>query len=85
MSVEAITKLVGSDITNAILRTANGSDHKSANNFTIFDIMQVAIDRADCLSTNDVLEHLLEVINYTFNFRKKISTPWSSCNQMQHE
>jgi hypothetical protein len=33
--VEAITKLVGSDITNAILRTADGSDHKSINKFTL--------------------------------------------------
>jgi hypothetical protein len=32
--VEAITKLVGSNVTNAILQMANGSDHKSINNFT---------------------------------------------------
>jgi hypothetical protein len=41
-TVEAITNLVSSDITNAILRTANGSNHKSANDFTLFDVMQVA-------------------------------------------
>ncbi len=35
-AVEAITKLVGSDVTNAILRTANGSDHKSIDDFTLF-------------------------------------------------
>ena len=29
--VKAITKLVGSNVTNAILRTANGSNHKSVN------------------------------------------------------
>ncbi len=68
--VEAITKLVGSNITNAILRTANGSNHKSINDFTLFNIMQVAIDRADRPSTNDVLEQLLEVINHTFNLKK---------------
>ena len=72
-AVEAITKLVGSDITNAILRTANGSNHKSVNDFTLFKVMQVAIDGADHSSTNDVLEQLLKVINHTFNFCKKIS------------
>ncbi len=72
-AVEAIIKLVGSNITDAILRTANGSNHKSVDNFTLFNVMQVAIDGADCLSTNDVLEQLLEVINHTFNFHKKIS------------
>ncbi len=45
--VEAITKLVSSDITNAILCTADGSNHKSIDNFMLFDIMQVAIDEAD--------------------------------------
>jgi hypothetical protein len=72
-AVEAITKLVGSNITDAILRKANGSNHKSVNNFMLFDAMQVAIDGANRQLTNDVLEQLLKVINHTFNFCKKIS------------
>jgi hypothetical protein len=71
--VEALTKLVGSDITNAILQTADGSDHKSIDDFTLFDMMKVAIDGANRLSTNDVLEQGLEVINHTFDFCKKVS------------
>ncbi len=72
-AIEAITKQVGSNITNAILCTANGSNHKSVDNFTLFDVMQVAIDGAGRPSTNDVLEQLLKVINHTFDFCKKIS------------
>jgi hypothetical protein len=72
-AIEAITKLVSSNITDAILHTANGSHHKSINDFTLFNVMQVAIDGADRLSTNDMLEQLLEVINHTFDFCKKIS------------
>jgi hypothetical protein len=71
--VEAITKLVGSNVTNAILRTADGSNHKSINDFTLFELMKSAIDGADRPSTNDVLEQLLKVINDSFDFRKKIS------------
>ncbi len=71
--VEAVSKLVGSDITDAILRTADGSDHKSIDNFILYNVMKVAIDGANRLSTNDVLEQLLEVINYTFDFCKKVS------------
>jgi hypothetical protein len=71
--VEALTKLVGSDITNAILQTADGSDHKSINNSTLFNVMKVAIDGADRLSRNNVLEQVLEIINHTFNFFKKVS------------
>jgi hypothetical protein len=71
--VEAVSKLVGSDITDAILRTADGSDHKRIDNFTLYNVMKVAIDGAEQPSTNDVLEQLLEVINHTFDFRKKVS------------
>jgi hypothetical protein len=45
--VEAITKLVGSNVTNAILQTANGSYHKSINEFTLYKVMKVAINGAD--------------------------------------
>jgi hypothetical protein len=72
--VKALTKLVGSNITNAILQTADGSDHKSIDDFMLFDVMKVAIDGADLPSTNDVLEQVLEVINHTFDFCKKVST-----------
>jgi hypothetical protein len=61
--VEAVLKLVGTDTTNAILRTADGSNHKSIDNFTLYEVMKVAIDGADRPTTNDVLEQLLEVIN----------------------
>ncbi len=71
--VEAVSKLVGSDITDAILRTADGSNHKSIDDFTLYNVMKVAIDGANRPSTNDMLEQLLEVINHTFDFRKKVS------------
>jgi hypothetical protein len=71
--VKAVSKLVGSNITNAIPQTANGSDHKSINDFALYDVMKVAIDGADQPSRIDVLEQLLEVINHTFNFCKKVS------------
>ncbi len=71
--VEALSKLVGSDITNAVLRTANGSDHKSIDDFTLYEVMKVTIDGADRPSTNDVLEQLIKVINHQFDFHKKVS------------
>ncbi len=71
--VKAVSKLVGSDITNAILRMPDGSDHKSIDDFTLYEVMKVAIDRANRPNTNDVLEQLIEVINHLFNFCKKVS------------
>jgi len=71
--VDAVSKLVSSDITNAILQTADGSDFKSIDDFTLYEVMKVAIDGADRPTTNDVLEQLIEVINHPFDFRKKVS------------
>ena len=45
--VEAVSKLVGSDITDAILRTADGSDFKSIDDYTLYEVMKVAINGAD--------------------------------------
>jgi hypothetical protein len=45
--VKAVSKLVGSDITDAILRTADGSDHKSIDDFMLYDVMKVAINGAN--------------------------------------
>ncbi len=71
--VEAITKLVGSNVTNAILWTANSSNHKSIDKFTLYEVMKLAIDGANRPSTNNVLEQLLKVINHNFDFCKKVS------------
>jgi hypothetical protein len=71
--VKAVMKLVGSNITNAVLRTANGSNHKSIDDCTLFAVMAAAMDGADQPSTTNVLEQLLEVINHTFDFQKKVS------------
>ncbi len=45
--VKAITKLVGINVTYAILRTASCSNHKSINNFTLFEVMILAINGTD--------------------------------------
>jgi hypothetical protein len=71
--VKAITKLVSSNITDAILRMANSSDHKSIDDFTLFEVMKLAINGANQSFTNYVLEQLLEVINHNFDFCKKVS------------
>ncbi len=71
--IKAITKLVGSNVTNAILQTADGSNHESIDEFMLFGMMKVAINGADRPSTHDVLEQLLKVINHPFEFCKKVS------------
>jgi hypothetical protein len=52
---------------------ATGSDHKSIDDFTLFEEIKLAINGADQPSTNNVLEQLLKVINHNFDFCKKVS------------
>jgi hypothetical protein len=82
--VEAVSTLVGSNITNAILQMANGSNHKSINDFTLYDVMKVVINGADQPSTKDMLEQLLEVINHTFDFCKKVSVNMELIKRSTH-
>ena len=72
-NVKTVSKLVDSDITDAILRMADRSNYKSIDDITIYEVMKVAIDGANRPSTNDVLEQLIEVINHSYDFCKKVS------------
>ncbi len=45
--VEAVSKLVVTNITSAILRTADGSNHKSINDFMQYSVMKIAINGAN--------------------------------------
>jgi hypothetical protein len=62
--VKAITKLVGSDVTDAILPMTDGSDHKSIDKFTPYKVMKLAINSTNQSSLNDTLEQLLKIINH---------------------
>jgi len=70
---EGVTTKVGSDITVTILRTPDGSDHKSVDNYTLYKVMKAAIEGANQPSATDVLEQVIEVIHHPFDFRKKVS------------
>jgi hypothetical protein len=69
---EGVTLKVGGDITNTILRTADGSDHKSVDDYTLFEVLTAAIEGADQPSATDVLDQVLEIIHHPFDFRKKV-------------
>jgi hypothetical protein len=70
--VEALTSLVGTNITDSMLHTSDG-DFKSVDEYTVHKVMQAAYENADRPPMTDVLEQLIEVLHYTFDFRKKIS------------
>ncbi len=61
------------DSSTAIVTCTTENGRISIDDYTLYEVMKVAIDGADRPTTNDVLEQLLEVINHPFDFRKKVS------------
>jgi len=70
--VEAITTLVGTNITDSVLQTSDG-DFKSVDHYTLHKVLQAAFENSKHPPMADVLEQLINVLHYTFDFRKKIS------------
>jgi hypothetical protein len=70
--VKALMALVGTNITNSVLRTSDGN-FKRVDEYTVHEVMQAAYENADRPPMTDVLEQLIEVLHYNFDFRKKIS------------
>ncbi len=48
-------------------------DFKSVDKYTVHTVVQAAYENTARLPMSDVLEQLIEVLHYTFNFRTKIS------------
>ena len=71
-TTEAIVLQFGRDVTDSILKTADGVDLKGIDEYHLYDLVQVCIQGADRPATGDILGHLVEIISTRFDFRKKI-------------
>ena len=71
-AAEAITNKVGSDITDTVLKTADGSDFKGVDDYQLEDLLTAVLQGADRPSTTDILEQFMGIIAFTFNFQKKV-------------
>ena len=72
-AAEAITAKVGSDVTDAVLKTADGSDLRSIDDWLLEEVLAAVVQGADRPNSSDVLAQLLHVIQFEFDFRKKVS------------
>jgi len=71
-TTEAIVLQFGRDVTDSVLKTADGVDLKGIDEYHLYDLMQVCIQGADRPATGDILGHLIEIISTRFDFRKKV-------------
>ena len=82
--VKAINTIVGTNITDRVLRTSDG-DFKSVDDYTLHNVLQAAFENADRPPVVDVLEQIIEVLHYNFDFRKKISANMNIVQNMANK
>ena len=69
---EAIIEAVGTDVTDQVLRDADGSSMKSIDDYNIADLFEAIISGANRPKAPEVLTQFIEVVNFSFDFRKKV-------------
>jgi hypothetical protein len=72
-AIKAITMKVGTDVTDAVLKAADGSNFKSIDDWQLKDVLATVMQGADRPNTADILTQLLHIIQFTFDFCKKVS------------
>ena len=73
-ATEAIILQVSSDITDAVLCTANNTDLKSIDDYKLHELVNADIQGADRPDTADILGHLTAVLAFKFDFQRKVSS-----------
>ena len=66
--------LAGSDITDTVLETANGTDYHSIDDYELHELITAAIQGVDCPNTSNVLDQLASILSFRFDFQKKVIT-----------
>ena len=61
-AAEAISMKVGTDVTDSVLKSADGADFHSINDYQLEDVLAVVVQGADCTNTADILMQLLAII-----------------------
>jgi len=64
---EGITALVGSDITDAVLRLADGTNFKSIDEYSLAKLFAAALEGANRPESTKILDQLVEAITFPFD------------------
>ncbi len=70
--IKILKRLVGGDILDTVTKTADASRDKSIDNYNLHDVFQLAYDNAVRREVDNMLEMIIEMYQYNFNFRKPI-------------
>lgn len=82
------TAKFGKHITDPVLRSADGSDFKSINEWTCEDLLEAIRQGADRPTNDESHARALKIFNFSFNFQSKIQVNYDSLNakagQLKH-
>ena len=70
--IKSLIRIVGGGVLDAITMSPDGSDYRSIDDYTLHELMQVAIDHASRPEVDDVREMLMNWYDTEFDFRKSI-------------
>ena len=70
----AITLIVGAQITNPILRTTDGSDFRSVDEYELHQLLSDVKGGAERLSATSIRQMMVVVMATTFNWRESAAT-----------
>jgi hypothetical protein len=70
--VDVMKRLIRGDILDIVTKSADRSRDKSIDDFKLHEVFQLAFDNSVRPEVDDVLEILLEMYQYDFDFRKPI-------------
>ena len=72
-ATEALVAKVGTHITDPVLRSVDGNYYKGVDEYELADVVEAARAGADHPSITAILDQLLAVLRYRFNFQRKCS------------
>jgi hypothetical protein len=75
---QAATDTFGATITDSVLRTADGTDFKSINDWSVEQLFEAIRQGADRPTTTEVHKQLNGTINFSFNFQQKIQVNYDA-------
>ena len=70
----AITKIVGAQITNPILRTTDGSDFRTFNEYDLHQLLSAVKGGADRPSATAIRQMMVDVMTTSFDWRESAAT-----------
>ena len=69
-----ITDIIGSKITDAILRTSDSTFFKGIDECQLYELFGATVGCADRPTTSDIRDQLQDILGTTFNYQQKIIT-----------